>query len=250
MLRAEKERIIAELVERLRTSETLIVADYRGLTHKELDDVRGRLIESGARLSVVKNTLTRRAAEEAGTDALVELLTGPTAIAFVHDGDMVAVAKTLDDTARSTRRLSLKGGVLDGRPIGPDAVKELASLPPADVLRGQVLGAIVAPLTSLLALVNAPLQGLVGLIDARIEQLGGEGKAEAPAAAEAPAETRAEAQAPADSEGADAEAAPVPQEAADDASQDGNQEEAPASEQPVEEQPEQPVDETTTEEQE
>lgn len=177
MLKADKERVVAELAERLRTAETLIVADYRGLTHKELDDVRGRLLESGARLSVVKNTLTRRAAEQAGTEALLELLTGPTAIAFVHDGDMVAVAKALDETARSTQRLGLKGGVLDGRPIGPDAVKELASLPPADVLRGQVLGAIVAPLTGLLGLVNAPLQSLVGLIDARIDQLGGEAAA-------------------------------------------------------------------------
>jgi large subunit ribosomal protein L10 len=192
MLKADKERVVAELAERLRTSETLIVADYRGLTHKELDDVRGRLLESGARLSVVKNTLTRRAAEVAGTDALLELLTGPTAIAFVHDGDMVAVAKTLDETARTTRRLSLKGGVLDGRPIGPDAVKELASLPPAEVLRGQVLGVIVAPLTGLLGLVNAPLQGLVGLIDARIEQLGGEAGASAPAEAEAAQEAEEE----------------------------------------------------------
>jgi large subunit ribosomal protein L10 len=185
MLRTDKERVVADLVERLRSSETLIVADYRGLTHKELDEVRGRLLESGARLSVVKNTLTRRAAAEAGTEPLLELLNGPTAIAFVHGGDMVAVAKTLDETARATRRLSLKGGVLDGTLIGPDAVKELASLPPADVLRGQVLGAIVAPLTSLLGLVNAPLQGLVGLIDARIDQLGGE--AAAPAPAEEPA---------------------------------------------------------------
>lgn len=186
MLKADKERVVAELVERLQASETLIIADYRGLTHKELDDVRGRLLESGARLSVVKNTLTRRAAEQAGTEALLELLTGPTAIAFVHGGDMVAVARTLDETARSTQRLSLKGGVLDGRPVGPDAVKELASLPPVDVLQGQVLGAIVAPLTSLLGLVNAPLQGLVGLIDARIDQLGGE-------AAAPPAPTEAEA---------------------------------------------------------
>jgi len=202
MLKADKERVVAELVERLRTSETLIVADYRGLTHKELDDVRGRLLESGARLSVVKNTLTRRAAEQAGTEALLELLTGPTAIAFVHGGDMVAVARTLDETARSTQRLSLKGGVLDGRPVGPDAVKELASLPPVDVLQGQVLGAIVAPLTSLLGLVNAPLQGLVGLIDARIDQLGGEGAPPAPVEADAPTaaetnETEAEPEDPA-----------------------------------------------------
>jgi large subunit ribosomal protein L10 len=129
---------------------------------------------------VCKNTLTRRAASAAGADALLEFLTGPTAIAFVHDGDMVAVARTLNETARTTRRLELKGAVLRGRTIGADAVRELATLPPADVLRGQVLGAIVAPLTSLLGLVSAPLTDLVGLIDARIEQLGGAGAAAPP----------------------------------------------------------------------
>lgn len=219
MLKADKERVVAGLVERLRTAETLIVADYRGLTHKELDDVRGRLLESGARLSVVKNTLTRRAAEEAGAEGLLELLTGPTAIAFVHDGDMVAVAKALDETARSTRRLSLKGGMLDGRLVGPDAVKELASLPPADVLRGQVLGAIVAPLTSLLGLVNAPLQGLVGLIDARIDQLGGEAAEDVPAV-------------------------PAPVEATEEPAAET------VPEQPVDDVPEEPANEITTEEQE
>lgn len=231
MLKSDKERVVADLVERLRTSETLIVADYRGLTHKELDDVRGRLLESGARLSVVKNTLTRRAAAEAGAEGLLELLVGPTAIAFVHDGDMIAVAKTLDETARSTRRLSLKGGVLDGKPVGPDAVKELASLPPTDVLRGQVLGAIVAPLTSLLGLVNAPLQGLVGLIDARVDQLGGEDVAP-PAVAEAE-------QAEAETEASEGNGAPADEPAAEADEQ---------PEQPADEEPEQPADDTTTEE--
>ena len=186
MLKTEKERVVTELVERLRASETLIVADYRGLSHKEMDDVRTELLKAGARFSVVKNTLTRRAAEEAGVEALLELLDGPTAIAFVYDGDVAAVAKTLDETAKQTKRLSLKGGVLGGRSIGADGMKELATLPPAEVLRGQVLGAIVAPLTSLAGLVNAPLQGLVGLIDARIEQLGAQ--TEAAPAEEAPPE--------------------------------------------------------------
>ena len=172
MLKTEKEQVVAELVERLREADTLIVADYRGLTHAELDGVRTELLGHGARFTVCKNTLTRRAASAAGTEALLEFLTGPTAIAFVHDGDMVAVAKTLAETARTTRRLELKGAVLEGRTVDADAVRELATLPPADVLRGQVLGAIVAPLTSLLGLVSAPLTNLVGLIDARIEQLG------------------------------------------------------------------------------
>jgi large subunit ribosomal protein L10 len=171
MLKTEKEQVVAELVERLRTSETLLVADYRGLTHAELDNVRTELLKHGARFTIVKNTLTKRAAEAAGVDALNDFLTGPTAIAFVNAGDMVAVAKTLSETARTTRRLELKGGVLDGKSIDGDAVRDLATLPPFDVLRGQVLGAVVAPLTSLLGLVSAPLQSVVGLIDARIEQL-------------------------------------------------------------------------------
>jgi large subunit ribosomal protein L10 len=180
----EKQRVVAELAERLRASETLIVADYRGLSVSEIDALRGRLLEQGARFSVVKNTLTRRAAEAAGADALLALLEGPTAIAFLEaDGDPVSVAKTLADVARETRVLAIRGGVLEGRPLGAAEIEELAKLPPADVLRGQVLGAIVAPLTAFVGLVAAPLQDLYGLVDARIEQLGAGGAGEAPATA-------------------------------------------------------------------
>ena len=180
MLKREKERVVADLVERLRGSNTLFVADYRGLTMPQIDGVRTEVLKHGARFTVVKNTLTKRAAEEAGVPELVELLDGPTAIAFVGDGDMVAVAKALNDTARQTRILTLRGGILEGKPMTADQVRDLASLPPADVLRGQVLGAIVAPLNAIAGLVNAPLQNLVGLIDARIEQLGGEEAGSAP----------------------------------------------------------------------
>jgi large subunit ribosomal protein L10 len=172
MHKQDKERVVAELTEKLRSAETLFVADYRGLTMPQIDALRGRLIENGARLSVVKNTLTRRAAEAAGADALLALLEGPSAIAFIEaDGDMVAVAKALADSARDTKVLEIRGGVMQGREITAADVEELAKLPPFDVLRGQVLAAMIAPLTNLLALVNAPLQGLHGLIDARIEQL-------------------------------------------------------------------------------
>ncbi len=181
MQKADKERVVAELVERLRTSDTLIVADYRGLNMTEIDAVRGELLQHGARFSVVKNTLTRRAADAAGLEALNEFLEGPTAIAFVGDGDMVAVAKTLNETARRTRVLALKGGILQGRAITADDVRELAALPPLDALRGQVLGAIVAPLHAIAGLVSAPLLDLYGLLDARIEQLGGQGEQEAAA---------------------------------------------------------------------
>lgn len=202
MLKQEKERIVAELVERLRASDTLIVADYRGLSMTEIDDVRTKLLEHGARFSVVKNRLTRRAAAEAGVDGLVEFLDGPSAIAFVGDGDMVAVAKALSETAKRTRILEIKGGILQGASMAAAQVEALASLPPEEVLRGQVLGAIVAPLTALAGLVNASLSNLVGLLDARAEQLGHEGaevqaEGAAPAAdeeTEAPAEASAEAE--------------------------------------------------------
>src|SRR6187399_206276 len=135
MLRSDKERLVAELTERLRSAETLIVADYRGLTVTEIGDLRGKLLEHGASFSVVKNTLTRRAAEAAGTDALLALLDGPTAIAFLEsDGDPVAVAKALVDAARDTRVLEVRGGLLEGRPVEASDIESLAKLPPFDVL--------------------------------------------------------------------------------------------------------------------
>jgi large subunit ribosomal protein L10 len=188
MHKSDKERVVAELAERLRTSETLIVADYRGLTNAEIDGLRTKLLEHGARFAVVKNTLTRRAAETAGADALLALLEGPSAIAFVESGgDPVAVAKALADAATSTKVLAIRGGVLEGKSLTAAEVESLAKLPPADVIRAQLVGAIVSPLTTIVALLAAPLRDLVGLIDARIEQLKEQGdtsEAEAAPAAE------------------------------------------------------------------
>src|SRR5688500_19273894 len=104
MKKSDKERVVSELAERLKSSPTLIIADYRGLTMPQIDALRSRLLEHGARFAVVKNTLTRRAAEQAGVDALLALLEGPTAIAFLEsDGDPVAVAKALATVARETQ---------------------------------------------------------------------------------------------------------------------------------------------------
>ena len=210
MQKEDKERVVAELTEKLRTAETLFVADYRGLTMPQIDSLRGKLIENGARLSVVKNTLTRRAAEAAGADALLALLEGPSAIAFIEaDGDMVAVAKALADSARETKVLEIRGGVMQGREISASDVEELAKLPPLDVLRGQVLGAIVAPLSSIAALLNAPLQNLYGLIDARIEQLQAGGDTSAQAAPAVEAEAPAAEEPAAEPEAPEAEAEPA-----------------------------------------
>jgi large subunit ribosomal protein L10 len=176
MLKSEKEKIVAELAEKLKDTPTLFVADYRGLSVTEIDDLRTKMIEHGARFTVVKNTLTRRAAEAAGADALLAMLEGPTAIAFIEaDGDMVAVAKALADSARTTKILAIRGGILDGSPIGEEDVRNLATLPPLDVLRGQVIGAITAPLMTVVGLISAPVRDLIGLIDARIEQLQAQG---------------------------------------------------------------------------
>jgi large subunit ribosomal protein L10 len=200
----DKERVVDELTEKLRNSDTMIVADYRGLTMPQIDALRGKLLESGAKFSVVKNTLTRRAAEAAGADALLALLEGPSAIAFVEtDGDAVAVAKALADSARDTKILEIRGGVMQGRVISGSDVEELAKLPPLDVLRGQVIGAILAPLNAIAGLVNAPLQNLYGLIDARIEQLQEQGDTSAEAASAAADEPATETQEVSDTEVSD-----------------------------------------------
>jgi large subunit ribosomal protein L10 len=239
----DKELVVAELTERLRTSETLLVADYRGLTMPQIDALRTRLLESGARFSVVKNTLGRRAAEASGSEALLTLLEGPSAIAFLAaDGDMVAAAKALADMAKESKILAIKGGVLQGRPMTAEEVESLATLPPVDVLRGQVLAAIIAPVTALLGLVSAPLQNLIGLIDARIEQLeagGDTSGSAAPAPAEAEAPAAEEAAAPAEEPAAGAQIA-------EETTEETQDTEPPADEAPKPAAPE----ETTTEEQE
>ena len=228
MKRDQKEQVVEELTARLKAAETLLVADYRGLTMPQIDELRTKLLASGARFTVVKNTLTRRAAEAAGTDALLTLLDGPSAIAFLEaDGDMVAAAKALADAARETQVLEIRGGIMQGRTVTAEEVASLATLPPVEVLRGQVLGAIVAPLTTFVGLLNAPLQNFIGLIDARIERLGGEEAAAAPAPEAA------------------AEAAPVEEEAP--AEEQAAPEEESAEATPEQEEPAAEAEETTTE---
>src|SRR4051812_13789786 len=192
MLKADKEKIVEELTTALKESPTLFVADYRGLTVTEIDDLRTKLISHGAKFTVVKNTLTKRAAEAAGADALLAMLEGPSAIAFIEaDGDMVAVAKALSDSAKSTKILAIRGGLLEGSAIGEAEVQNLATLPPVDVLRAQVVGAITAPLMTVVGLISAPVRDLIGLIDARIEQLQEQGDTGEPEASAEPSEAPA-----------------------------------------------------------
>jgi large subunit ribosomal protein L10 len=206
VLRENKERIVDELAAELGSAETLIVADYRGLTNKQLEALRDELIPHGARFRIVKNTLTRRAAEQAGADALLVMLEGPTAIAFIESaGDPAAVAKALAKTAKDTNVLTLRGGILEGKTLSGEEVDRLATLPPLDVLRGQLVGAVIAPVTQLLALVSAPLRDLHGLVEARIKQLEDLGEIVEPAAVAAVATEE-----PATQEDAPAEASDEP----------------------------------------
>jgi large subunit ribosomal protein L10 len=244
MQRSEKERLVEELTERLKSTETMIVADYRGLSVSEIDELRGKLIERGARFTVVKNTLTKRAAEAAGVEALLALLDGPTAIAFLEsDGDPAAVAKALDE-AGTADVLVVRGGLLDGAEIGAEDVKRLAKLPPAEVLRAQLVGALSGSLTTVVGLFAAPARDLVGVLDARIRQLEEQGESveappEEPAAEEAPSEEpTAEAEAPTEAEEAPAAEAPATEEpAAEEPQAEEPAPEEPAAEEPAAEEP-------------
>jgi large subunit ribosomal protein L10 len=225
MQKADKERLVAELTERLSGAETIIVADYRGLTVTQIGELRGKLLEHGARFSVVKNTLTKRAAESAGVKPLLAMLEGPTAIAFLESGgDPVAVAKALEDAVKANV-LTLKGGLLEGSEVSADDVRQLAKLPPTEMLRAQLVGAVAGPVTMIVGLFTAPMRDLVGVLEARIAQLEEQGEpvsaaeqaapaeAEAPPAPEGEAEEAPQEEAPADEPAAEAEPEAGPEEA-------------------------------------
>jgi large subunit ribosomal protein L10 len=246
MLKRDKERIVAELADRLRSAQSLIVTDYRGLSVKEIDDLRTKLLEHGVRYTVVKNTLTRLAAEQAEEKDLVELLDGPTAIAFLDpDADPAAAAKVLNDIAGAGKILVIRGAVLEGKTITEADVKNLASLPPMDVLRAQLVGALAAPMATIVGLFAAPLRDLVGVIDARIKQL--EEQGEAVPAAEPEPEAAPEAEAAA-APPAEPEAAAAPE--AEAAAEAAEPEAAAESEAEAEAAPEETAPEETAETQE
>jgi large subunit ribosomal protein L7/L12 len=167
--RADKDSSIKELSERLAHAEIAVLTEYRGLSVSELQDLRGRLRPLGVQYVVAKNTLTRFAAERAGRTGIVDDLVGPTAIAF--GSDPVATAKALHDYMRVNRTFVLKSALLGDDRINSKQVEELASLPPADQLRGRVFGMIVSPLQSMVSILSAPLASLARLLDARRQQL-------------------------------------------------------------------------------
>jgi large subunit ribosomal protein L7/L12 len=177
-VRAQKEQTVDDLAEKIGRSQIVIVTDYRGLTVAEMSALRGRLRQAGAEYQVAKNTLTRFAAEKAGRAGLVEDLTGPSAIAFGFE-EPAALAKSFQEYLRTTRttNLVLKGGVLGDRRVTADQISQLADLPPRDVVLGQALGSVVAPLSSFLMLITAPIQNVIGVLEARRQQLEESGEA-------------------------------------------------------------------------
>ncbi len=167
MARPDKAAAVAELSERFSQSAGIVLTDYRGLTVKALKDLR-RSLGDDATYAVSKNTLTTIAAREAGVDGIEDYLVGPTAIAFI-DGDPVVVAKGLRDFARTNPLLVIKGGVLDGKFMGPDEVRQLADLESREVLLAKVAGGMKGILQQAISLVAAPLSQAARLL-AALEQ--------------------------------------------------------------------------------
>ncbi len=155
MVRPDKTAAVAELAEEFRGSNGAVLTDYRGLTVKQLQALR-RALGDTVSYAVVKNTLTRIAARDAGIDGLDDLLVGPSAIAFIK-GDPVEAAKGLRDFARDNQPLVIKGGVLDGKPVSPAQIAQIADLESRDVLLAQMAGAMTASLSGAASLLSAPL---------------------------------------------------------------------------------------------
>jgi len=164
MARSDKAAAVAELAEQFRSSNAAVLTEYRGLTVAHLKELRRSLGEN-TRYAVVKNTLTKIAARQAGFDQLDALLQGPSAIAFVS-GDPVEAAKGLRDFARAHPMLVIKGGVLEGRTLSSDEVRKLADLESREVLLGKLAGAMLASLTQAAALFQAPLAQAARVIEA------------------------------------------------------------------------------------
>jgi large subunit ribosomal protein L10 len=205
MNRDQKSAVVEEIAGQLQEADAIFAVDYRGITVDQIAELRTKLRGADARFRVVKNSLSERAADQAGMETLKPMLVGPTALALVK-GDAALAAKALNDTARQLNNvLDFKGGVLNGSVVTADDLRAIARLPAREVLYAQLVGTVAAPLTGLARGLNALIGGLAIQLQAIVNLdppalVSGEAPAAAPAAeAEAPA---AEAEAPA----ADAEA--------------------------------------------
>ena len=210
MARPDKAADVAELVESFQGAAGAVLTEYRGLSVKQLQDLR-RALGENAQYAVVKNTLTKIAATEAGVEGFDDLLVGPTAIAFIN-GDVVEAAKGLRDFAKANPALVIKGGLFEGKPLDAKEIAKLADLESREVLLAKLAGGMRASLTQAVQLLNAPIAQaarLAGALQAKAEQdpsiLQGGAGTPAPAADEAsedtaaPAEDTTEEAAPAES---------------------------------------------------
>jgi large subunit ribosomal protein L10 len=162
MNREQKTAMVEEVAAQIQESEAVFAIDYRGISVPQAAALRERLTEAGARFRVVKNTLTLLAADKAGAEALKEVLEGPTAFTFVspESGDVALAAKALAQFKREHDLLDFKGGLMNGEPLTAEQIAELARLPARDVLHGQLVGMIAAPITGLVRTLNALIAGL------------------------------------------------------------------------------------------
>ena len=229
MNRDEKTAVVDQIADQFQEASAIFAVDYRGISVAQAADLREKLRAADARFRVVKNSLSERAADQAGLESIKPMLSGPTALTFVN-GDAAAAAKALNDAAREFNLLEFKGGLLDGSLLSADDVRSIARLPSRQVLYGQLVGMIASPISGLARGLNALVGGLAIQLQAIVDQGLVSGEAPAvPAAEEAPA---AEAEAPAAAEeapAAEAEAAAEEAPAAE-AEAPAAAEEAPAAE--------------------
>ena len=182
MNRDQKADVIEEVATQIRESQAVYAVDYRGLSVKQASDLRGRLMDADAVFRIVKNTLTLRAADQAGAEGLKTMLDGPTALTFVR-GDAAVAAKALATFRRETSLLEFKGGTLEGELLSVDQMESIARLPARDVLQGQFVGVLASPITGLVRGLGGLLGGLaVALGQIQEKNLIGDGAAPAPAA--------------------------------------------------------------------
>ncbi|MEA2448374.1 MAG: large subunit ribosomal protein [Thermoleophilaceae bacterium] len=207
MNRDQKAAVIDRVAGEIESAGAVFAVDYRGLSVKQAVDLRNALREADAGFSVVKNTLTERAADQAGAEHLKPLLQGPTALTFVR-GDAALAAKVIARFKRELGLLEWKGGQMDGQPLTPDELDSIARLPSREVLYGQFVGVIASPITGLVRGLASMIGGLASQLEQIREQgLVGQGAApeEAPAE-EAPAEEAPAEDAPAEEAPSQAEA--------------------------------------------
>ena len=206
MNRDEKAAVIDRIAGELESSQAVFAVDYRGITVSQVADLRAKLRAADATFTVVKNSLTERAADKAGAEALKAVLEGPTALTFVR-GDAAAAAKALSDAQRTTEVLAFKGGLMDGQAVSPEDIRAIAKLPSREVLYAQLVGTVAAPLNGLARTLNALISGIAVQLG-QIRDQGLVGGTAAPAEPEAPAPAEPEAAAPVEAE-APAEEAPA-----------------------------------------